>query len=156
MSSNHWARHPPTSLIPGLRVIWGQCCPGVAAGPCLPNGPITQLRPYLTRKPRTSRKRLHWLRRGKYEHPQNWIWKWYPLAFHKPNTQAPACMIRIRYRQELIIQMGNWRLNLHASKAHIPKYLTADWVSCSCSFYTFSMWYQSVKCDLWQCLNKSK
>ena len=34
-----------------LWVIWGQCCPGVAAAPSLPNGPITQLSPYFTRKP---------------------------------------------------------------------------------------------------------
>ena len=34
-----------------LWVIWGQCFPRVAAAPSLPNGPITQLSPYLTRKP---------------------------------------------------------------------------------------------------------
>ena len=34
-----------------LRVIWGQCCLRVAAGPCLPNGQITQLSPYFTRNP---------------------------------------------------------------------------------------------------------
>ena len=38
-------------VLPGLWVIWGQCCPRVAAGLCLPNGPITQLSPYLIRKP---------------------------------------------------------------------------------------------------------
>ena len=42
-SSVEWALI--ITSIPGLRVIWGQCCPRVAAGPCLPNGPITQLRP---------------------------------------------------------------------------------------------------------------
>ena len=35
----------------GLWVIWGHCCPRVAAAPSLPNGPITQLSPYFTRKP---------------------------------------------------------------------------------------------------------
>ena len=39
------------NTVPGLRVIWGQCCPRVAAAPSLPNGPITQLSPYLTRNP---------------------------------------------------------------------------------------------------------
>ena len=34
-----------------LWVIWGQCCLRVAADPCLPNGPITQLSPYLTWNP---------------------------------------------------------------------------------------------------------
>ena len=34
-----------------LRVIWGQCCLRVAAGPCLPKGPITQLSPYFNRNP---------------------------------------------------------------------------------------------------------
>ena len=38
-------------LIQRLRVIWGQCCQRVAAGTCLPNGPITQLSPYLTQNP---------------------------------------------------------------------------------------------------------
>lgn len=37
--------------LPGLRVIWGQGCPKMAAGPCLPNGPITQLSPWVIRKP---------------------------------------------------------------------------------------------------------
>ena len=37
-----------------LWVIWGQCCPRVAATPSLPNGPITQLSPYFTRKHGTS------------------------------------------------------------------------------------------------------
>ena len=36
-----------------LLVIWGQCCPRVAAAPSLPNGPITQLSPYFTQKPGT-------------------------------------------------------------------------------------------------------
>ena len=36
-----------------LRVIWGHCCLRVAAGPCLPNGTITQLSPYFTRNPCT-------------------------------------------------------------------------------------------------------
>ena len=36
-----------------LWVVWGQCCLRVATGPCLPNGPITQLSPYLTRNPFT-------------------------------------------------------------------------------------------------------
>ena len=34
-----------------LWVIWGQCCPRVAAAPSLPNGPITQLSPYFAQKP---------------------------------------------------------------------------------------------------------
>ena len=38
-----------------LRVIWGQCCQRVAAGPCLSNGSITQLSPYLTQNPCTYR-----------------------------------------------------------------------------------------------------
>ena len=41
---------PPTSL-QCLRVIWGQCCPRVTAGPWLPNGPITQPSPYLNQNP---------------------------------------------------------------------------------------------------------
>ena len=41
------------SEIQRLWVIWGQCCPRVVAAPSLPNGPITQLSPYLTRKPGT-------------------------------------------------------------------------------------------------------
>ena len=36
-----------------LWVIWGQCCLRLAAGPGLPNGPITQLSPYLTQNPCT-------------------------------------------------------------------------------------------------------
>ena len=36
-----------------LGVILGQCCLRVAASPCLPNGPITQLSPYFTRNPCT-------------------------------------------------------------------------------------------------------
>ena len=39
------------SCVRGLRVIWEQCCRTVAAGPCLPNGPIIQLSPYLIRNP---------------------------------------------------------------------------------------------------------
>ena len=34
-----------------LRAIRGQCCLRVAAGPCLPKGPIMQLSPYLTLDP---------------------------------------------------------------------------------------------------------
>ena len=34
-----------------LLVIWGHCCLRVSAGPCLPNGPITQLSPYFTQNP---------------------------------------------------------------------------------------------------------
>ena len=30
---------------------WGQCCLRVAASPCLPNSPITQLSPYFTQNP---------------------------------------------------------------------------------------------------------
>ena len=41
-----------------LWVIWGQCCLRVAASPCLPNSPITQLSPYLTQNPCTETKRL--------------------------------------------------------------------------------------------------
>ena len=45
----------PLSLSPTdiqrLWVNWGQCCLRVAAGPCLPNGPITQLSPYMIRNP---------------------------------------------------------------------------------------------------------
>ena len=41
------------SYVQRLWVIWGHCCPRVAAAPSLPNGPITQLSPYLTRKPGT-------------------------------------------------------------------------------------------------------
>ena len=37
--------------IPRLQVILGHCCLRVAAGPCLPNGPITQLSPYFIRNP---------------------------------------------------------------------------------------------------------
>ena len=36
-----------------LWVIWGQCCLTVAASPCLPNSPITQLSPYFTQNPCT-------------------------------------------------------------------------------------------------------
>ena len=39
------------TYIQRLWVIWGQCCPRVAAAPSLPNSPITQLSPYFTRKP---------------------------------------------------------------------------------------------------------
>ena len=35
-------------------VMGGQCCPILAAGPCLPNGPISQLSPHLTRNPCTA------------------------------------------------------------------------------------------------------
>ena len=42
-------------LLPDLWVIWGQCCPRVAAALNLPNGPITQLSPYFTRKPGISK-----------------------------------------------------------------------------------------------------
>ena len=41
------------SPIQRLWVIWGECCPRVEAAPSLPNGPITQLSPYFTRKPGT-------------------------------------------------------------------------------------------------------
>ena len=34
----------------GFWVIWWQCCLRVAAGPCLPNGPIAHFSPYLTQK----------------------------------------------------------------------------------------------------------
>ena len=37
----------------GLCLIWVRCCPRVPAGPCMPNGSITQHSPYLTRKPGT-------------------------------------------------------------------------------------------------------
>ena len=40
-----------TLTLQRLWFIWGQCCPRVAAAPSLPNGPITQLSPYFTRKP---------------------------------------------------------------------------------------------------------
>ena len=44
-------------LIQRLWVIWGQCCPTVAAAPSLPNGPpITQLSPYFTQKPGRTRR----------------------------------------------------------------------------------------------------
>ena len=43
-----------------LWVIWGHCCLRVAAGPCLPNGPITQLSPYFTRNPCTEWFHFHW------------------------------------------------------------------------------------------------
>ena len=46
-------RRPWTMILPGLWVIWGQCCPRVAAVLSLPNGPITQLSPYFTRNPCT-------------------------------------------------------------------------------------------------------
>ena len=46
LSLNH-----TSCVIQRLWVIWGQCCPRVAAAPNLPNGPITQLGPYLTQKP---------------------------------------------------------------------------------------------------------
>ena len=36
-----------------LQVTGGQCCLRVAAGPCLPDGPIMQLSPYFTRNPCT-------------------------------------------------------------------------------------------------------
>ena len=45
---------PPKSRpspIQRLWVNWGQCCPRVAASPCLLNGPSTQLSPYFTRNP---------------------------------------------------------------------------------------------------------
>ena len=45
--------HGPKYGVQRLWVIWGQCCPRVAAAPSLPNGPITQFKfsPYFTRKP---------------------------------------------------------------------------------------------------------
>ena len=43
--SHKWMGTP----VQHLRVIWGHCCLTAAVGPCLPNGPITQLSPYLTR-----------------------------------------------------------------------------------------------------------
>ena len=54
--SPYWTSSP-TSLQPRndplqrLWVIWGQCCPRVAAASSLINGPITQLSPYFTWKP---------------------------------------------------------------------------------------------------------
>ena len=46
-----WPHHSTlVHFLPGLWVIWGQCCPRVTAAPCLPNSPITQLSPYFTRK----------------------------------------------------------------------------------------------------------
>ena len=47
--SGEWVR-----LVQRLWVIWGHCCLRVAACPCLPNGPITQLSPYLTQNHCTS------------------------------------------------------------------------------------------------------
>ena len=41
----------PKEPVQRLWVTWGQCSPRVAASPCLPNGPKTQLGPYLTRNP---------------------------------------------------------------------------------------------------------
>ena len=38
-------------VVQRLWVIWGQCCPRVAAVPSLPNGQITQLSPYFSQKP---------------------------------------------------------------------------------------------------------
>ena len=43
----------PHTSIPGFSVIWGQRCKRVAAGLCLPIGPITQLSPWMTRNPGT-------------------------------------------------------------------------------------------------------
>ena len=48
MSSRFWQNR-----LSGIWVKWGQCCPRVTASPCLPNGPITQLSPYLTQNPGT-------------------------------------------------------------------------------------------------------
>ena len=47
--SKGWA--PDAGIIQHLWVIWVQCCLRLAAGPCLPNGPIMQLSPYLTQNP---------------------------------------------------------------------------------------------------------
>ena len=47
----HFSHNLDGGYLPGLWVIRGQCCPRVAAAPSLPNGPITQLSPYFTRKP---------------------------------------------------------------------------------------------------------
>ena len=38
-------------IVQSLWVIWGQCCPRVAAAPSLPNSPIMQLSLYFTREP---------------------------------------------------------------------------------------------------------
>ena len=44
-----------------LWVIWGHCSLRVAAGPCLPNGPITQLSPYFTQEPGIEKKKFEML-----------------------------------------------------------------------------------------------
>ena len=46
---NEWKS--PLLILQRFRVIWGQRCPRVSAGPCLSDGPITQLSPYYTQNP---------------------------------------------------------------------------------------------------------
>ena len=65
--------HALTVCVQRLWVIWGQCCPRVAAAPSLPNGLITQLSPYSTRKP--GRKRCLWLYRRR-----KWQCNWFGYA----------------------------------------------------------------------------
>ena len=45
------AIHSISQKLQRLWVIWIQCYLRIAAGPCLPNGPIMQLSPYLTQNP---------------------------------------------------------------------------------------------------------
>ena len=52
------ANHREGVYVQRLWVIWGQCCPRVAAALSLPNGRFTQLSPYFTRKPGTDRVKL--------------------------------------------------------------------------------------------------
>ena len=51
---------PNPALVPGLSVIWGQCCLRVAARPCLSNCQIIQLSPYLTRNPCSFECHFNW------------------------------------------------------------------------------------------------
>ena len=66
------------NLIQRLCVIWGQCCLRVGASPCLPNSPITQLSPYLTRNP------------CKATVPTAKVLWWAQVSFKSPVCENPA------------------------------------------------------------------
>ena len=74
-------------LYRGLWVIWGQCCPRVAAAPNLPNGPITQLSPYFTRKCGTR--------------------VWFPWSSHWLVVQIPAVYTTLLFRRNFIHKSRN-------------------------------------------------
>ena len=81
--------------------------------------------------------------------------QWMSQGNGMTDTQAPACMSSIGPGQKLIIQRGNRWLNLHASNVPIPNISSSRLCSllCCSTIYTFSLWYQSVKCVLWLCYN---